>query len=243
MPTNSISLSGLTLSPEYINRASNIFFQQAFVNTNLSDFHRIDQGITSNKYVGYLRPDLITGKALGACGVPQASAQATPYQVTWTPKPTGGRTFICSNDLTSVTNRFVGSQAQADSEQMNEFDYLLQIMEEKVSVEIRNSIFIKSWLGDTAAAAAPAGRFSTGFDLGLINQNDGLLKQTLDLPTSQKLPIPENIATTTAGQVLTPARALEIVNSLYGTYSPELLKGQEGKIIYVSRSIFEGCRV
>lgn len=242
MPTNSLSLSNLTLSPDYIDSASRIMFQQAFLNATLSDYHTIYQGITYNQYMGFLRPDLISGKSVGTCGVPQQGATITPYQKQWTPVKTASKTFICLDDLTSVANKFLGTLPDQSQEQKAESEYLMELLSQKIAAEIGNSIFLKVWLGDTAAAIAPSGKFSTGFDLGFINQNDGLLKQCTTIPSSQYLAITENSQTTTDGQVLTSARAFEIVNTLYKTKATSLLKGQRDKIFYVSETVYDGLR-
>lgn len=236
---NYLDLSNVTLSPESVSAASELILREVVTETSLSDYVTIYQGITNKRRIAFSTPNIIGGEEVGACGVPASGSPISAVELEWDPKTVGNRYSICSFDIGSDADKFLGDRSGLGPGQTQEENILLNYVRVQILKEISSQLIIKAFLGNKNAAS---NQYTTGCNLGYINHLDGFIAQASTIPSGQKISITENTATTTAGQALNPTAAYEYVRRLYYDSMPIPLSAAQSKVLYCTKSIYYGLK-
>lgn len=233
-----IDVTGLSLNELEASEVGKAVIELAFLQSPLNAVHDVETGISMDSQIVFVDNLDVSGQAFTNC-TPAEAGGLTMTEKFWTPKLIGARYTHCANDLSALLKLF----KKAQRINPDYFDRVaseeLGLLMAKISDAMLVSISAKAWLGDTAAAAQPAGNFTaSGFTAGLWNQFDGLWKQIWADSAVQTYTITENAGGTYAAQVLSADKGRTILQQLYEVADPRLSGHPEAQYL-VTKSIWD----
>ena len=238
MATAKFNVTGLTLNAQEAENVSQVIVEKAFKTGRLTDNYDIQTGISHDQRIVFLAKMGISGKALTAC-TPAEIASIVFTQKTWTPKLVAGRFTHCQND----ENQLFKILKQASNVYPDWFDRTqsreLQLVTALILMSMEESIPAKAWFSDTAADLhSGAGVFSTGTDLALWNQFNGLWKQIFADSDVPVFTITENANATYVLQALPDNEGLNILKEVWLGADTRLRSHTDAKF-YVTGEIYD----
>lgn len=236
-----IDVSQLTMNPQEVTELNKVIFERVYNNPMLTEIHDIETGVQMKTQIVFAdRINRVLGKLSVGC-TPNEEEGFTMSQKYWDPAREDFRLEHCQADLPVLLKLFKKAQKMnpdfynvVDSE---EFGVLIAALEAAMT----ESIFIKAWFADTAAAVAPGGSFTAGTDLARFNTFDGLFKQIFaEIPTtsSNYVAISQNAGASYAAQELPADAALSIFRSMFNRADKRLSKDTEAELL-VTASLFD----
>lgn len=237
-----IDISGLTLSQEEATEVNQIIFEQEFIHGVLSRDHAIELGILWDTQIPFAGkfPDSL--EALTAC-TPVEGGQLPLTEKTWTPKKFGTRLTHCADDLDQLLKIF-GKAQRINPDFYNMIDRPAgQVIIARIGMMLRETLPVKVWFSDTAAAVFPGGNFTLGTNLGLYDVIDGLWKQIraeIGVGDSNYVTIPQNTGVK-ATQFLTGQEAFDLLVDMRNAADARLVEDESAKF-YLTRSIADPYR-
>lgn len=235
--------SGWTPTAEQVKDLSMAIVQEVFLNSDINEFHEIQTGISHDMQILLMDSYAVVGKAITGCS-PSEVGDFTLTEKQWTPKLIGGKkTYCATNENQNLAFLKQAKNVMSDYFQRNPDSSELNVVFSILAMAIYNSILPKAWFSDTTADLhTGTGVFSTGTDLGLFNQFDGLWKQIFSLGASYKYTITKNAGASYSAQALADGEGLTIVQNLYKGAST-FLKANANGIILVSQSIYTQLQI
>ena len=241
-----IDVTGLTLNPQEAQNLSEIMFERIFEDENLlTKVHDIVTGIKMKTQIVFADQMGDSLKKFSSC-TPALAEGLKLSQKYWDPELIGARWEHCQNDVNQLFKMWKNfEKVNPDFFELTSEELAVLVM--AIENALPTNILTISWFADKQAALiADSGKFTAGTDLGKYNMIDGLWKQIFAEVTAGKVPrttIAENSLTTTSAQkAITPAKALEYLQSVYGTADTRLTADANGVHFLVTSEIYSAYR-
>ena len=235
-----IDIAALTVNPEEAQEIGKLIIEKALVQGELSEDHEIETGILYKTQIPFAGSIADSLKKADGCtsNVGTGVAMTEKY---WEPEIYGSRFIHCAGDLNKLFKLFQKAQRinpefydRINSPEMGVIYALIERM-------LRETLPVKVWFSDKAAAIEPAGNFKTGTDLALYNVINGLFKQIFADATIPRVTITQNAAASYALQALPADSALGYLQAVVNKADSRMLIDATSKIL-VTRSIADNYR-
>lgn len=235
-----INVAGLTINPDESRDISKLIIERELVNSELSEIHEIELGITHKMQIAFAGRMVDSLKKAVGC-VPNTGSGVTMSEKFWDPAIFDSRWEHCAADLNGLLKLFQKAQKinpdfydRIDSQEMGVIYSLVEAM-------MRDTIPVKVWFSNKAAIA---GDFKAGTDLALYNVIDGLFKQIfaeITVASSNYVAITQNAGASYAAQVLPVDAALDYLTKVVNARDSRLAEDPNA-IILATRSIVDNYR-
>ena len=238
-----LDLTGLTLSPQEAQLASEAVFEKVFAKPELNEAHFVQTGIQMKTQIPFFGKFGLVGKVdPGSCGVNASTEYIKPTEKFWDPALVSFRLPHCQSDVLQLFKLWKRSpSAVAMWEDVD--DELLAFIQSRVADATLEAALRISSFGDKAADNVAGGGYITnGVDDSFFSMLDGFWKQTyaaVTAATLQKITIDENGEATYAAQnALDASRAIDVMRQMYENADARMFAGDNMPVYQITRSLF-----
>jgi len=242
---STINLDALHFTADEL-RSLNEFVVTAVLEApTLSAFHTLVTGIKNDRRIGIIPGTFgLVGKAGQNCNPVAQCYENIAEEKTWEPKVLEIIIDMCKDELDDTLMKLAtkcGVEA-FDLTNTEVFSFILDILVK----DIEKMVLRHVWFGDTAAAHAPLGVITPGFDLGFFNVINGFFQQLAVIyaaDANRLTAMPGNTQLTYAlqGTVATPLLTYTALNLVIDSAIPELA-AQPDRVILVTKSVMDRIR-
>ncbi|MBE99315.1 hypothetical protein [Flavobacterium coralii] len=239
-----IDVEDLTLNPQEVETAGEVIFERAYNESDLSEYHDIETGVTMKQQIVFAELMGMLGKKATGC-TPNAADGFAMTEKFWEPVIEDFRLEQCQLDMPALLKLFRKAQRMNpdfyDAVGYEEFGVIIAAVE----TALLENMHRKIWFNDTVAATvANSGVFTNGTDLGYFNSFDGLFKQIFtEVPetSAQYVAITANDGDSYVNQKLAADAAFSIFEKMVEA-ADERLAGAEDAFILATRSLADNYR-
>ena len=242
---STINLDALHFTADELRSLNELVVTAVLEAPTLTEFHTLVTGIKNDRRIGIIPGTFgLVGKAGQNCNPVAQCYENIAIEKTWEPKVLEIIIDMCKDELDDTLMKLAtkcGVEA-FDLTNTEVFAFILDILVK----DIEKMILRHVWMGDTAAAHAPLGVITPGYDLGFFNVINGFFQQLAVIyaadPTRLSA-MPGNTQLTTALQfsVATPLLTYTALNLVIDSALPELA-AQPDRVILVTKSVMDRIR-
>jgi len=241
---NTINLDALHFTADELRSLKELVVTAVLEAPALTDFHTLVTGIKNDKRIGIIPGTFgLVGKAAQACDPIAQCYENVAIEKTWEPKYLEVIIDMCIDEVeTSLMKFYLNCANSYDLTATDIFAWILSIL----GKDIPKMVHRNAWFGDQAAANAPAGVITPGYDVTFFNIINGFWQQFASIYAANPLQVqafPGNDQLTYALQntVATPLLTYNAINALIDGAIPEM-SAQGDRVLIVTKSVMDRLR-